>query len=109
MMAELRAVVWNISDGGPLYWVVIFVHNAGYYYKRYEISAAKAADLNAQLAQAQLQSLKMQTPSALSFQCAALYFRTYSRRPQCCRANGCGAQLFAEKFSCKFVDARGAA
>lgn len=60
MMAELRAVVWNISDGGPLYWVVIFVHNAGYYYKRYEISAAKAADLNAQLAQAQLQSLKMQ-------------------------------------------------
>ncbi len=57
---ELRAIVWNLSDGGPLYWVVIFVHNAGYYYRRYEISAAKAADLNAQLAQAQLQSLKMQ-------------------------------------------------
>ena len=60
LAAELRALVWGLSDGGPLYWVIIFVHNAGYYYKRYEISAAKAADLNAQLAQAQLQSLKMQ-------------------------------------------------
>ena len=57
---ELRALAWGLSDGGPLYWVVVFVHNAGYYYRRYESSAAKAADLNAQLARAQLQSLKMQ-------------------------------------------------
>jgi len=58
--AELQKLAWGLSDGGPLYWIVVFVHNAGYYYKRYETSAAKAADLNAQLAQAQLQSLKMQ-------------------------------------------------
>jgi two-component system LytT family sensor kinase len=60
LTAELQKLAWGLSDGGPLYWVVVFVHNAGYYYKRYEMSAAKAADLNAQLAQAQLQSLKMQ-------------------------------------------------
>jgi hypothetical protein len=58
--SELRLLAWGVSDGGPLYWLIVFVHNAGYYYKRYEHSAAKAADLNAQLAQAQLQSLKMQ-------------------------------------------------
>ena len=58
--AELRALTWSISDGAPLYWVVVFVHNASYYYKRYEVSAAKAAELNAQLAQAQLHSLRMQ-------------------------------------------------
>ena len=57
---ELRELAWGVSDGGPLYWLIVFVHNAGYYYQRYEVSAAKAADLNAQLAQAQLQSLKMQ-------------------------------------------------
>ncbi len=60
LMAELHKLAWGLSDGGPLYWVVVFVHNAGDYYRRYEISRAKAADLNAQLAQAQLQSLKMQ-------------------------------------------------
>jgi two-component system LytT family sensor kinase len=58
--AEVRALAWSLSDGVPLYWVVVFVHNAGYYYHRYELSTAKAADLNAQLAQAQLHSLKMQ-------------------------------------------------
>jgi LytS/YehU family sensor histidine kinase len=60
LMAEVRALAWGLVDGGPLYWVIVFVHNAGYYHKRYELSAARAADLNAQLAQAQLQSLKMQ-------------------------------------------------
>jgi hypothetical protein len=60
LTAELQKLAWGLSDGGPLYWVVVFVHNAGHYYRRYEISTAKAADLNAQLAQAQLQSLKMQ-------------------------------------------------
>ncbi len=58
--AEVRALAWSLSDGVPLYWVIVFVHNAGYYYQRYELSSAKAADLNAQLAQAQLHSLKMQ-------------------------------------------------
>lgn len=57
---ELRALAMSLAAGGPLYWIVVFVHNARYYYARYESSAAKAADLNAQLAQAQLQSLKMQ-------------------------------------------------
>ena len=60
LTAELQRLAWGLSDGGPLYWVIVFVHNAGHYYRRYEISTAKAADLNAQLAQAQLQSLKMQ-------------------------------------------------
>ncbi len=60
LAGELRSLAWGLSDGAPLYWVIVFVHNASYYYKRYEMSAAKAADLNAQLAQAQLQSLKMQ-------------------------------------------------
>jgi two-component system, LytTR family, sensor kinase len=59
-LAEVRALAWGLSDGAPLYWVIVLVHNAGYYLKKYEASAAKAADLNAQLAQAQLQSLKMQ-------------------------------------------------
>jgi two-component system, LytTR family, sensor kinase len=58
--AEMRAIAWSLFDGAPLYWVIVLIHNAGYYYERYEISAAKAADLNAQLAQAQLQSLKAQ-------------------------------------------------
>lgn len=57
---ELRSLAWGLSDGGPLYWVIVLIHNAGYYYRRYESSAAKAADLNTQLARAQLQSLKMQ-------------------------------------------------
>jgi two-component system, LytTR family, sensor kinase len=57
---EMRLLAWGVVNGAPLYWVIVFVHDAGYYYKRYEISAARAADLNAQLAQAQLQSLKAQ-------------------------------------------------
>jgi two-component system LytT family sensor kinase len=60
LAGEMRLLAWGLINGAPLYWVIVFVHDAGYYYKRYEVSAAKAADLNAQLAQAQLQSLKAQ-------------------------------------------------
>ena len=57
---EMRALVWSLSEGAPIYGVIVFVHHAGHYLRQYEASAAKAADLNAQLAQAQLQNLKMQ-------------------------------------------------
>ena len=45
---EMRALVSGLSDGAPIYGVIVFVHYAGYYLRKYEASAAKAADLNAQ-------------------------------------------------------------
>jgi two-component system, LytTR family, sensor kinase len=67
LASEMRLLAWGLINGAPLNWVIVFIHTAGYYYKRYEVSAAKAADLNAQLAQAQLQSLKAQIHSHFLF------------------------------------------
>jgi len=56
----LISISWGAAEGAPIYWLILFVHNAGYYQQRYQVGLVKASELNAQLARAQLQSLKMQ-------------------------------------------------
>jgi two-component system LytT family sensor kinase len=55
-----RSIIWGMSDAVPLYWLIVVVHYALDYYRRYQNSLVKAAELNAQLARAQLQGLRMQ-------------------------------------------------
>lgn len=56
----IRSISWGLMDAGPLYWLIVLVHYASDYYRRYQRTLVQTADLNAQLAHAQLQSLKMQ-------------------------------------------------
>lgn len=56
----IRAVCWSLSDAAPTYWLIILFQNAGHYYQRYQAGLVDAANLNAQLARAQLMSLRMQ-------------------------------------------------
>ena len=51
---------WGLDFGVLLYWIIVLLHYAVDYYRRYEAGLVAAADLNAQLAHAQLQALKMQ-------------------------------------------------
>lgn len=51
---------WGLDFGVLLYWLIVFVYYAVDYYTRYEAGLVETADLNAQLAHAQLQALKMQ-------------------------------------------------
>jgi len=56
----LKSINWSMAEGVPLYVLIVFVCYAFDYYRRYQRGLVNAADLNAQLAHAQLQSLKMQ-------------------------------------------------
>ncbi len=57
---QLRNLISYFDYGIPLYWIVLLL-NYGYdYYSRYQEKAVRAAQLETQLAQAQLQALKMQ-------------------------------------------------
>lgn len=50
----------NIDKNLIIYWLVVFINHALDYYKRYRRSELEASQLAAQLAEAQLQALKMQ-------------------------------------------------
>lgn len=54
------AMDWGLDFGVLLYWIIVLLHYAVDYYRRYEAGLVAAADLNSQLAHAQLQALKMQ-------------------------------------------------
>lgn len=51
---------WGLDFAVLLYWIIVLLHYAVDYYGRYQAGLVEAADLNAQLARAQLQALKMQ-------------------------------------------------
>ena len=55
-----RNLMSYFDYGIPLYWIIILLNYAFDYYGRYKENELKAAQLESQLAQAQLQSLKMQ-------------------------------------------------
>lgn len=55
-----RSVVGYSDFGGILYWMIVLVALSVDLYGRYEVEAVHAARLQTQLAQAQVQSLKMQ-------------------------------------------------
>lgn len=55
-----RSVNYGLDMGVLLYWLVILLDYAVDYYWRYEAGLVEASHLQAQLAQAQLQALKMQ-------------------------------------------------
>jgi two-component system, LytTR family, sensor kinase len=57
---HIRQLISYFDYGIPLYWIIILLHYGSEYYSRYQEKAVKAAQLEAQLAQAQLQALKMQ-------------------------------------------------
>jgi sensor histidine kinase YesM len=54
------ALISYFDYGIPLYWIIILLNYAFDYYSRYKENEIKAAQLESQLAQAQLQALKMQ-------------------------------------------------
>ncbi|MBI5471239.1 MAG: histidine kinase [Ignavibacteriae bacterium] len=57
---QVRNLIAYFDYGIPLYWIVLLL-NYGYdYYSRYQERAVRAAQLETQLAQAQLNALKMQ-------------------------------------------------
>lgn len=56
----MSALISYFDYGIPLYWIIILLNYAFDYYSRYKENEVKAAQLEAQLAQAQLQALKMQ-------------------------------------------------
>jgi len=56
----LASLSWGVAEGAPFYWLIVFIQNAGYYHQRYLAGLATTSELNAQLARAQLHSLKMQ-------------------------------------------------
>lgn len=57
---QFGALISYFDYGIPLYWILILLNYAFEYYGRYKETELKAAQLETQLAQAQLQSLKMQ-------------------------------------------------
>lgn len=56
----LNGLILNADRGMMVYWVTLFLHHAYQYHKKYIDSLLKETKLEAQLAQAQLSSLKMQ-------------------------------------------------
>lgn len=56
----LLSLDWALDFAVLLYWLIVLLHYAHDYYQRYEASLIYTANLNAQLAHAQLQALKMQ-------------------------------------------------
>ena len=60
LSSYFMAFNYELQDTVPLFWVVVFLHYAVDYYRRYQRGLVEASDLNAQLAHAQLQALKMQ-------------------------------------------------
>lgn len=59
-MQLLPSLVGYVEYGVLMYWSIVFVHHAVSYYRRYQGEQQTAAELRSQLAEAQLQSLKMQ-------------------------------------------------
>jgi sensor histidine kinase YesM len=57
---QVNALLSYFDYGVPLYWILILLNYAFDYYNRYKEHELKAAQLESQLAQAQLQALKMQ-------------------------------------------------
>jgi two-component sensor histidine kinase len=55
-----QSLVWALENDVPLYWVIVLLDYAIDYYHRYQAGLNRAAILQTQLAQAQLQALKMQ-------------------------------------------------
>lgn len=51
---------WGLDFAVLLYWIIVLLHYAVDYYGRYEDGLVETANLNAQLARAQLHALKMQ-------------------------------------------------
>jgi two-component system LytT family sensor kinase len=56
----LLSVTWNFSEGASIYLLLLFISHALDYYYRYQEKVLEKSQLEAQLAQAQLQALKMQ-------------------------------------------------
>jgi len=55
-----RSIESSFDTGALLYCVVVLLEHALVYYKRYQVSAVRASQLQTQLVQTQLQALKMQ-------------------------------------------------
>lgn len=56
----LRTIINNASEDIGIYGLILFLNHAFTYYQRYQAGELKATQLEAQLAHAQLQALKMQ-------------------------------------------------
>ena len=59
-MDTVRTVIYNSSETVGVYWLILLFSYAFNYYKRYREGELATAQLQTQLAQAQLQALKMQ-------------------------------------------------
>ncbi|NUN68301.1 MAG: histidine kinase [Bacteroidetes bacterium] len=59
-MQLLPSLVGYVEYGVLMYWSIVFVHHAVGYYRQYQSEQRTAAALRSQLAEAQVQSLKMQ-------------------------------------------------
>ena len=58
--ATLQNIVFNFSEGISIYLLLLFINHALDYHHRYQEQVLERSQLEAQLAQAQLQALKMQ-------------------------------------------------
>ncbi|MGH9944732.1 MAG: sensor histidine kinase [Pyrinomonadaceae bacterium] len=59
-VGTLRTIVWNASEDIGIYGLILFLHHAFTYYHRYRAGELRSSQLETQLAQSQLQALKMQ-------------------------------------------------
>jgi sensor histidine kinase YesM len=60
LVLRFRSMDFGLDFAFLLYWLIVLFHSALEYYRRYEAGLVQTANLNAQLARAQLQALKMQ-------------------------------------------------
>jgi LytS/YehU family sensor histidine kinase len=60
LMKLLLSVYYFFDYGAMMYWLILLIGSAVNYYRRYRENELRASRLEAQLAQAQLQALKMQ-------------------------------------------------
>jgi two-component system LytT family sensor kinase len=58
--STLQNVIWNFSEGISIYLLILFINHALEYHRRYQEKVLEKSQLEMQLAQAQLQALKMQ-------------------------------------------------
>lgn len=56
----VKFTYYTLDTGALIYWVILLISHAMGYFTRYQQAESKAAQLEAKLAQAQLQALKMQ-------------------------------------------------
>ncbi|HEV2765142.1 MAG TPA: histidine kinase [Pyrinomonadaceae bacterium] len=59
-VATVRTVIYNSSEAVGIYWLILVFSHAFNYYRRYREGELRASQLQTQLANAQLQALKMQ-------------------------------------------------